>query len=34
VRKWKDGYCAANAHSSLVQGAEKLFLERAIKLNK
>jgi len=34
VWKWMDGYCAANAQSSLVQGAEKLFLERAIKLNK
>lgn len=34
VWKWMDGYCAANAQSSLVQGAEKLFLERAIKLDK
>jgi hypothetical protein len=34
VWKWMDGYCAANATSSLVQGAEKLFLARAIKLNK
>ena len=34
VWKWMDRYCAANAQSSLVQGAEKLFLERAIKLDK
>lgn len=32
--KWMDDYCAANAKNSLVQGAEKLFLERANKLNK
>lgn len=32
--KWMDGYCAANAKNSLVQGAEKLFIERANKLNK
>ena len=28
VWKWMDDYCAANAQGSLVQGAEKLFLER------
>jgi hypothetical protein len=34
VWKWMDGYCAANAKDNLVQGAEKLFLERANKLNR
>jgi hypothetical protein len=28
VWKWVDAYCAANAQNSLVQAAEKLFLER------
>ena len=27
--KWIDGYCAANTQNSLVQAAEKLFVERA-----
>ncbi len=32
--KWMDAYCAANAQSSLVHGAEKLFLERASRASK
>jgi hypothetical protein len=34
VWKWMDAYCAANAKSSLVNGAEKLFLERGRQLSK
>jgi len=34
VWKWMDSYCAANVKNNLIQGAEKLFLERAIKLSK